>query len=271
MTDVRNKYVPPSTDETAFNCPYCGALAKQQWYITFADEMDNTPPIIRPYEVQERLNTLADDEQKRRAKVTLEKIASAQPQFMADCSMEVHSLGNLNISRCFNCSRLAIWVYDQLLWPRQGTAPLPNPDLPDDVRSDYDEASAILDLSPRGAAALLRFGIQRLCKHLGQPGKNINDDIAALVQDGLNPRVQKSLDVVRVVGNNAVHPGQIDLKDDRATAESLFSLVNLIAEIMISQPKHVESMYDNLPESAREAIERRDKVKEKRAGPKESA
>ena len=94
--------------------------------------------------------------------------------------------------------------------------------------------------------------------HLKEPGKNINSDIAALVKKGLDPRVQQALDVVRVIGNNAVHPGQIELKDDRVTAEKLFGLVNLITEIMISQPKHVGAMFDSLPEAVREGIEKRD-------------
>ena len=91
-----------------------------------------------------------------------------------------------------------------------------------------------------------------------QEGKNINDDIAALVEKGLDLRVQQALDVVRVIGNNAVHPGQIELRDDRATAEKLFALVNLIAERMISEPRHVEAMFNSLPEGARRLIERRD-------------
>jgi len=97
-----------------------------------------------------------------------------------------------------------------------------------------------------------------MCKFLGEKGKNIDDDIASLVSKGLDVRVQKALDVVRVVGNNAVHPGQIDLKDDRSTAEKLFTLVNLIADIMISQPRHINTMFEGLPESARKAIEKRD-------------
>jgi len=106
--------------------------------------------------------------------------------------------------------------------------------------------------------ALIRLAIQKLCKGLGQPGKNINDDIKGLVAKGLDPRVQKALDAVRVIGNNAVHPGQIDLRDDRATAESLFGLLNIVVEKMISEPKHIDEVYASLPESARQAIERRD-------------
>lgn len=73
---------------------------------------------------------------------------------------------------------------------------------------------------------------------------------------------QKALDVGRVIGNNAVHPGQIDLKDDRATAEKLFGLVNLIADIMVTQPKHIDAMFQGLPEGARKAIEKRDAPKQ---------
>ncbi len=133
-----------------------------------------------------------------------------------------------------------------------------NSDLPDELKRDYEEARTILSLSPRGAAALLRLCIQKLCAKLGERGKNIDDDIACLVKKGLDPRVQKALDVVRVVGNNAVHPGQMDLSDDRATAEKLFGLVNLVTEIMITQPKHIDEMYKQLPEASLKAIEKRD-------------
>lgn len=166
---------------------------------------------------------------------------------------------NTHIARCYNCKELTIWIYDRPIYPVKGEAPLPNRDLPADILVDYEEASSILDRSPRGAAALIRLCIQKLCKELGQPGKNINDDIAALVAAGLDPRIQKALDAVRVIGNSAVHPGSMDLTDDRATAESLFRLLNLIAEKMISEAKHVDEVYALLPPGARAAIEARDK------------
>ena len=54
-------------------------------------------------------------------------------------------------------------------------------------------------------------------------GKDINADIAALVQDGLTERVQKALDTVRVIGNKAVHPGTLDFRDEPAIAGALVS------------------------------------------------
>lgn len=167
-------------------------------------------------------------------------------------------LANVTLSKCFNCSDISLWMADRMIYPSNGEAPPPNEDLPADIRADYLEASSILNLSPRGAAALVRLCIQKLCKHLGQPGDNINADIKALVAAGLDSRVQKALDAVRVIGNNAVHPGRMDLSDDRATAESLFRLLNLIAEKMISEPKHVDEVYALLPPGARAAIDARD-------------
>ena len=143
--------------------------------------------------------------------------------------------------------------------PKALTSPPPNLDLPEEIKSDFEEARAILSESPRGAAALLRLSIQKLCKHLGESGKNINKDIASLVKKGLSLKIQQALDIVRVVGNNAVHPGKIDLNDDKDVANSLFGLINLIADVMITQPKHVEELYQNVvPEPQREDINRRD-------------
>ena len=129
--------------------------------------------------------------------------------------------------------------------------------MPPDVRSDYAEAAGIVDTSARGAA-LLRLAIQKLMMHLGEPGKNLNDDIGALVKKGLDAKVQRALDAVRVIGNNAVHPGTIDLKDDKPTAIKLFGLVDYIVESQISTPKQIDAIYDTLPSTAVAAIDKRD-------------
>jgi hypothetical protein len=130
--------------------------------------------------------------------------------------------------------------------------------MPEAVTNCYQEAAGITSISPRGAAALLRLALQILCAELGEQGKNINSDIAALVKKGLPPQVQKSLDIVRVTGNNAVHPGQIDA-DSIEVVGSLFSLLNVVVEYMITLPNQINQTYESLPEPARDAIEKRDK------------
>jgi hypothetical protein len=168
---------------------------------------------------------------------------------------------NTALSKCFNCKDIAMWISGQLVYPELNEIAPPNPDLPEDGKADYREAAAVVNRSPRGAAALLRLAIQKTAVALGGDGKNLNDDIAALVAKGLDKRVQQALDVVRVIGNNAVHPGELDIRDDTSTAHKLFELVNLIADIMISQPKHVGALFESLPDGARHAVAKRDKVR----------
>lgn len=162
------------------------------------------------------------------------------------------------LSKCVHCEFPTIWHGEKIVYPLTSAAEPPCADLPDDIRRDYVEAQNIVELSPRGAAALLRLVIQKLCKHLGEPGKNINDDIASLVKTGLPNKVQEALDSVRVIGNDSVHPGEFDLRDDRDTALILFRLVNLICRKMISEPNEVEGIYSSLPAVKIDGIKKRD-------------
>lgn len=146
-----------------------------------------------------------------------------------------------------------------MIFPANILVEIPNGDLPDEIKEDYIEAANIVNDSPRGAAALLRLAIQKLCLNLGEEGKNINNDIASLVKKGLPERIQKALDTVRVVGNEAVHPGVLDIKDNREIAFALFKLINIISEKMISEEKEIDEIYNSLPEEKLEQIKNRDK------------
>ncbi|MBW7995470.1 MAG: DUF4145 domain-containing protein [Candidatus Glassbacteria bacterium] len=164
----------------------------------------------------------------------------------------------LYISKCNACNNQAVWVNKKMILPDIEISDTPNPDLKKDIQDDFNEAKSITPKSPRAAAALLRLCIQKLCKQLGKPGKNINEDIASLVKDGMPVGIQKALDIVRVTGNEAVHPGVLDLKDDIDTVQKMFRLVNFIAHDRITQPKEVDALYQSLPEEKRKAIEKRD-------------
>jgi hypothetical protein len=228
------KQVNPTVDATSFNCPHCGAHAHQTWI-----QLNSGGPVFA---------NGARLDKSRQPSIS----GSANGQF------KIELLQNLNVTQCYSCKRLSIWVFDKIVWPAATTLNAPHEDMPDDVRSDYLEAAAIVDLSPKGAAALLRLAVERLMPHVDAKAKNINASIGLLVSKGLDPKIQKALDVMRVIGNEAVHPGQIDLNDDKATALRLFDLVNLIVQALITTPKQIESMFDSLPANALDGIQRRD-------------
>ena len=166
----------------------------------------------------------------------------------------------VTIATCVRCGEISLWVSTKMIYPDSSSVAPPNPDMNKEIQEDYREAAAIVNRSPRGAASLLRLSIQELCRQLGLPGKDLDTDIAALVTRGLDPKIQKSLDVVRVVGNNAVHPGEMDIRDGRDVALKLFELVNLIAQMMVTQPKEIDELYGSLPAGAKEHIGKRDAV-----------
>jgi hypothetical protein len=60
-----------------------------------------------------------------------------------------------------------------------------------------------------------------------------------------------------VTGNNAVHPGQIDV-DDPDVVDRLFELLNVIAEYCISMPNRIGNLYSALPQTALEQNQKRD-------------
>ncbi len=166
---------------------------------------------------------------------------------------------DLALSLCNHCHKISIWKNELLIEPRTALAPMPIDDMPEDVKQDYLEARSIVNISPKGAAALLRLALQKLCKHLGMPGKNINDDIAQLVKNGLSIKIQQALDTLRVVGNNAVHPGLINIDDNSDIANTLFVCLNIICEDLITKPKEIDEMYNSIiPQNLKDAIAKRD-------------
>lgn len=168
------------------------------------------------------------------------------------------NVSDLLIAVCARCGKYSVWQGEKILFPVSSSAPMPSDDMPPDVRADYLEARNIVNYSPRASCALLRLALQKLMVDLGEKGKDLNTDIKELVAKGLPQRIQKALDSVRIIGNEAVHPGELDLKDDTETANAIFNLLNMIVEAMITQPREVDDLYSRLPNHKKEQIAKRD-------------
>lgn len=161
-------------------------------------------------------------------------------------------------AECEHCHNYSLWLKEKMIYPSVGNVELPNQDLPENVLSIYNEAKSIINISPKASAALLRLALQKLMPEIGEIGKHLNTDIANLVKRGLPEHVSQALDSIRVIGNEAVHPGQIDFDDKPEYAFVLFSFINIICEYFITQPKKSESVFLSLPENIRQAIAKRD-------------
>ncbi len=215
-------YVAPQLGLGAFNCPHCDAYANQSWYGTVAGYKYGLPG----WGTREGPISYLGDE--------------------------------LDISECTHCKEKALWLNGRMIYPLLLTAPKPNPETPEDVAKDFEEARQVVNASPAAAAALLRRAVEKLVDDLDATGDSLNQRIGDLVAHGLPPEIQQALDYVRVTGNDHVHPGMLVEDEPGATALQLFTIVNAIVERMVVFPKKMKALYDDLPDSKRAQIDRRD-------------
>jgi hypothetical protein len=143
-------------------------------------------------------------------------------------------VAGLSLSLCSTCGQYALWRDEEMIFPVSSASPSPVESMPRDAKEYFLEARNAFSASPRAAAALLRLALQQLVVHLGESGKDLDRGIAHLAKRGLPPIVQEALVSVRFIGNDAVRPGEISLKDNTCVAATMFDLVNIITEIMLS-------------------------------------
>ena len=208
-----SKYFPPRYLSTSFHCPHCQVFAHQ----TFASQIGAYQHIYR---------------------------SGTGHRTVINKTIKI-SQKNLEASFCSYCGSASLWLDNEIIYPLGQSIPPPNDDLPANAREMYVEAGNIAQQSPRAACALLRLAIEMLLNHLGETG-TISSGIKKMVKKGLDPKIEQALEIVRVVGNHAVHPGQIEF-DDVSSVQPLFEIINVIAETLITHPKQIKNLYTDLP------------------------
>ena len=241
----------PEYRREKFTCPHCHVVAQQRWFSSYqlSEIVFN---IYQHIYLNYRVNI-----QDYRQEAISQFLSAAKSEFPNDINSFIPS--GCSISICQSCNEFSVWVDDKIVYPRSLPIDPPNEDLNEDIKSLYNEAASIFSDSPKGATALLRLALQKLLKQVGKDGKNINNDIKELVAEGLSPKIQQALDLLRVVGNNAVHPGQINLDDNNDIALRLFKILNIISDELITKAKEIDALYnDIIPEETKEHINQRD-------------
>ena len=241
----------PSFKSDKFECPHCNVIAQQYWF-----DASTASKIIMSM-IQHTFLNYRQKIQDYQQKAIQSFIEDNKDSIRANVESVIPS--KFSVATCASCDEVTLWIDRSLIYPKKTSLPSPNSDLDEDIKLLYQEAATIFTDSPKGATALLRLALQKLLKQIGKNGKDINKDIKELVSNGLSPKIQQALDILRVVGNNAVHPGQINLDDNSEIALKLFQILNFIADEMITKPKELEKLYDDIiPDNTKEHIKQRD-------------
>ncbi len=234
-----------------FKCPHCEVISQQLWINT--NNLSERFIELYTHIYLDYRNNIKDYQQ------TAIKYFLEHANQIVEKNFKFVFPSELAISECQSCNSIALWINKKVIYPRSIIVDSPNSDMNQDIQDLYNEASLILIDSPKGAAALLRLALQKLLWQIGETERNIDKNIKNLVEKGLNPKIQKALDFVRVVGNEAVHPGEINLDDNKEIAISLFKILNLIANDMITIAKEMDELYEDIiPEERKQQISIRD-------------
>lgn len=172
-----------------------------------------------------------------------------------------HSSGTQWIATvCMGCRQGSVWRDGELVYPRPAAEVTPHPDLPDLARDLFLEATGVLPISRRAAAALARASLEALLKERkpDSKAKDLNERVGEIKHEIREP-LWKVLTTLRVVGNDALHDGVIAVHvdgSDAGTVTPLLQAINMLVEELVTQPRKANELYIQLSEGKRAGAER---------------
>src|SRR5712692_7056308 len=102
-------YISPKFNQEAFNCPHCNAYAHQIWLYRLSGRSQKRIPVGDPH----FLNSVVDPS------------TFLSSEYAA--------------SQCVHCKEIALWRNEEMIYPNATTAPLPDEDMPDEIKEDFNE------------------------------------------------------------------------------------------------------------------------------------
>ncbi len=97
-----------------------------------------------------------------------------------------------------------------MAYPRGSSRRPAPPDVPNDIKDDYDEACRVLDLSSKSAAAQARRCLQSVLANHGYKKKNLAEQIDDVLNEtdptkSLPSSLVQTIDAIRNFGNFSAH------------------------------------------------------------------
>jgi predicted RNA-binding Zn-ribbon protein involved in translation (DUF1610 family) len=160
--------INPEYNLKAFNCPNCGAFAKQFW------------GYAKLYELSLR-NINRDS--------------------------YLSELDRFSMARCEHCGEISIWDETKMIFPLVTNRDFDLTYVPKHLAEDYTEACTIIPFSPKASAALSRRCLQTILREQGFSDKSLFKEIQNAIDSKTLPsHIIESIDAVRNIGNFAAHP-----------------------------------------------------------------
>lgn len=262
----RNIYEPPSPSKTAFSCPYCLTKTTQYWFQLFAVERDRSglytaetwQMAIEEEEAAGRL----DDKTRALFERWILEAKNRRLRILDGSAGENQAYGYeveaLRLSRCMECHEITIWLDQKMVWPDQQIDHRAHEMMPPTAREEFDEAAKVFRDSPRAGCALLRTCLEKICADRGHIKGTLFARAGSLVSEMSSLHGRQAVDIVRVFGNESIHPGKMEANDIAENAERMFDAINLIVEEVYDRPARFSQLFEKLSPSQRREIERRD-------------
>ena len=227
-----NTYIEPRLGAESFSCPYCNTVAHQDWYSLFLRPQNAAEVrVLTPEAVKALRQGDAQRDNIKEIDQFVERLKKNELTY--EYQKHPHPLkakmANLYISNCHSCNGFSLWVGGLLVFPTRIDKTL------ELVEEDLEEAAAILNKFPRGAAALMRVCIQKLVPLLEDNGKELNQRVSSLVRKGLEMEIQQAMDVLQVLRSDPVQLSQLELQADRETALRFLDSSKAVLERRMSQ------------------------------------
>jgi len=149
-------------------------------------------------------------------------------------------------------NRLIRVEFSKIVYPHSSYSELPD-EVPKEYQSDYQEATTIIDHSPKASAALSRRLLQKVLREeLSIKKKDLSLEIDEFIKiSGAPSYLIGAIDAIRSVGNFAAHPikntntGEI-VEVEEGEAEWLIEVVASLFDFVFVHPQKLQQRRDAL-------------------------